>query len=234
MSSVIAIFGNDGAGKSTLVRCMLQQLAENGTRTRLIDKWDVLQAQRHPNCASFLKDDLPSLRVAISRMPALPRLLFLFWCISAAMENMWHGNPDVILLDGYWMKHAAAEIAMGQDEALVLSLAGAMAEPDLQIYLDIDPGTAFSRKQGWLTPYECGCDQTLAPSAFLRHQAAVRAILQRWAADAAIRIDASQPPPAVLALALAAVREQTAMSGAAAQSRQQQVCGNLLSTMLLD
>jgi dTMP kinase len=204
MPVLIAVYGNDGAGKSLLVRRLAQQLQADGKRVQVIDKWDILQAQLHPDCASFLIDDLPALRVAIARMQPLPRLLFLFWTISTAMQRI-DREADLVLLDGYWMKHAAAEIALGQDPALVLALARAFQVPELQLYLDVTPAVAFERKRGALTPYECGCAPVCTEHGFVRHQAAVRQLLREWAAREAVLLDADAPAQAVQAGAWAAI-----------------------------
>jgi dTMP kinase len=199
-SLLVAIFGNDGAGKSTLVQSVRDEFAGRSISCAVMDKWDILDRQLHPNL-DFIVPELDPLRVAIARMEPLSRMLFLFWTMATTVRAI--DDPEVVLLDGYWYKHAAAELALGADSELVRSITSALPKPDLVVYLDIDPLTAARRKHGLFTPYECGCIEPCSEDNFLSHQEAVRAELEETSGlVGAVRIDASQPPYAVLGQAM--------------------------------
>lgn len=192
----VAVFGNDGAGKSTLVRSLRQLLEDHQVQTTVFDKWDILNRTLHPNLA-FIEPDLDQLRVAIARMTPVSRLLFLFWSFAASMRE--EVGVDVVLLDGYWYKHAAAEVALGASETLVDELSRVVPSPDLGFYLDVEPSLAAVRKGAAFTPYECGCLEPCTIDSFLKHQTRVRAQLQTLSRRVhAVQVDASQPPEYVL------------------------------------
>ena len=201
----IAICGNDGAGKSSLVRGLQDILSERRIAYEVIDKWAILDAEVQPIC-SFIATDLETMRVRISQMPPPARVLFLMWSVAITSTPMRKDPDNMVLLDGYWMKHAAAEIAMGGSHASIRGLVEMFPAPDLTIFLDIEPTDALARKRGHLTPYECGCDSSLSERSFLRHQAAVADILRRWSVDFGwARIDAGRSRTHVLDAAAAAV-----------------------------
>lgn len=193
---LVAVFGNDGAGKSTLVRSLRELLESRQVQTAVFDKWDILNRAIHPNLA-FLEPDLDQLRIAIARMTSTSRLLFLFWSFAASMREA--VDADVVLFDGYWYKHAAAEVAMGASESLVDELSRAMPSPDLGFYLDVEPTLAAIRKGATFTPYECGCVEPCTFDNFLNHQTRVRAQLQTLSRRInAVQVDGALSPEDVL------------------------------------
>lgn len=191
---LIALVGIDGAGKTTQALLLQSALAAQGLRATIIDMWSLLSADRHPECR-FLSGDRPQLRTCISEMNGAGRALFLFWMHALASEYSLQEGADVVIADGYWYKHAAAELAYGCPEPLIESAGTAFRRPDLSLFLDLTPERALMRKgiRG-LTPYECGRDPDMAPENFLSHQARVYARLRAWAPELGWRrIDADRP-----------------------------------------
>ncbi len=190
---LIAFAGLDGAGKSTQTKALAKRLGDDGRSVKIIDKWDVLDPTIHPECR-FMDSNLEELRVCISEMKGPGRALFLFWCIALTTTRSMTEPYDCFISDGYWMKHAAAELAMGASRAMIEGYVEAMPKADLTLYFDVAPEMALERKiAGDLTPYECGCDPEMRPERFLKHQSAVRAVLRDWAArDGWITIDATR------------------------------------------
>lgn len=177
---MIAFTGCDGAGKSTQVTCLAQALRENGYRTEILNKWDILSRERFPECR-FLGADLDDLRVCIAEMEGPGRALFLFWSIAITMSKRDLRDPDVIYLtDGYWMKVAAAEIEYGCDPEWIDTIVACLPKADVTFYLDVSPEEALRRKPA-LTPYECGRRHDLSPRAFVAHQENMRGRLLGWA-----------------------------------------------------
>ena len=190
---LIAFAGLDGAGKSTQTKALSERLKADGRSVKIIDKWDVLDPRIHPECR-FVDSNLEDLRVCISEMKGPGRALFLFWCIALTTTRSMSEPHDYFISDGYWMKHAAAELAMGASRAMIEGYIEAMPRADVTLYFDVEPEIALNRKISHdLTPYECGCDPKMRPERFLKHQTAVRGVLREWAKrDGWITIDATR------------------------------------------
>lgn len=192
----ICVVGADGAGKTTQIKALADAAAARGHPVEHAGLWRVLEPDRHPECR-FLASDRQQLRVCISEMDGPARALFLLWMHASTAMRSRSGAPEggLLLLDSYWYKHAAAELAMGAPEAMIMAIGQALPAPDMVVLLDVDPDTALRRKRAaGLTAYECGCDREKRPERFLDHQAAVRSRLLDWAhAHSWQVVDARQP-----------------------------------------
>lgn len=179
---IIAVDGPDGAGKTTQVAQLAEWLTDQGVACHVVSKWDVFDPALHPE-ARFLRGTVPDeLRVCVPEMPPAARSLFVMWLhAEAAARAARLGRDSVVLLDGFWMKHAAAELAHGGDPAVVEAVVAALGPVDAVVYLDIEPGEALDRKGGAISPYECGLDPERDPSSFVVQQSAIRARLLAWA-----------------------------------------------------
>lgn len=194
---MIAIAGCDGAGKSTLVRNLAAALVARGCDVEIIDKWDIFDPARHPECA-FLDGDQDRLKQCVSAMDGVARALFIFWMISLPLKRIDAASDRIYLLDGYWMKHAAAEILLGCPPEVVLATVNALPEANLTFFLDASPATASGRKQR-RSRYECGRDSESSQTAFSSHQSKVGALLSEWADERGwVRIDSEMPGESVL------------------------------------
>lgn len=206
---LITVVGGDGAGKSTLSRLVAQRMTEQGHRVGHAERWDIVANPEYPS-ARLLAPDVPAARACVAEMPNQPRFLFLIW--SIAMSLLGRRSPDaagtLTVLDGYWMKHAAAEIAYGLDPKWAESVVGGLPQADLVVYLRLDPENAWSRKQdGDLIPYECGMDEGCTRDSFVRHQRRIIAILDDWSRRYGwMEIDAFAPLDAVVDIATATIR----------------------------
>ncbi len=197
---LIAFAGIDGAGKSTQAKALAHLLREQGKSVKVIDKWDILDPAIHPECR-FIHSRLEEVRICISEMEGPGRALFLFWCIALTTTRCMKESHDYFISDGYWMKHAAAELAMGCPRAMIEGYIEALPKADITLYFDLDPAIAYDRKgPGDVTPYECGCDPEMKQDGFIRHQIAIRTILTEWAArDDWTTIDSRRDPDSIAA-----------------------------------
>ncbi|GAA3107198.1 hypothetical protein [Streptosporangium carneum] len=218
---IAAIVGADGAGKSTVAHAVCELL---GHHAKVIDRWDIVGSPEYPT-ADFIGADVRHVRARTALMSPVSRLLFLLWTSVASVvdgrteghtderrDERWSGQGDgqwdgqgvetpesVLLLDGYWMKHAASEIAYGLDQAWVEQVVAGLPGVDAVIYLQSDPETAWDRMGDRAVPYECAMDLSCARPSFIGHQRKIHEVLGRWAARPGwITIDARQPLDAVV------------------------------------
>ncbi|MGX7825819.1 thymidylate kinase [Actinokineospora sp. 24-640] len=207
---VVAVVGADGAGKSTVTALLADRLAAAGVPARRGDRWDIVDSPLYPT-AACLGPSVPAARSCAARMSSTPRLLFLLWASTLALTDR-AGEPEdgVVLLDGYWMKHAASEIAYGADPEWVHAVASGLPEADLVCYLRVAPEEAWRRKEGGALPYECGMDFTCSRESFLAHQGVIGSVLDDWAGRHGwLVVDAHQPVDALTARLSAALGGRT-------------------------
>lgn len=180
---IVVIDGLDGAGKSTQSSALQQWIADQGVSCRTVSKWDVCARTGMPETRFLRGTDRSELRLCIAEMPSPARLLFLMWMYAEATveaERLSRDGVDVVILDGCWMKHAAAELALGAAPADVASITAAMPVPGTVLYLDVSPAVALARKEGDLTPYESGIDPECRPERFLAQQKRIREQMTEW------------------------------------------------------
>ncbi len=178
---IVALDGPDGAGKSTQVRDLVEWARAEGYTATVVGKWDVFRPGTVPTARFLRGTDQEELRTCIAEMPSPSRMLFLGWLNTTAATRAQEATEDLVILDGYWAKHAAAELIAGCPPPLVHAITAAIAPVDLIVYLDVTPWEALRRKGTDLAPYECGRDPECSRANFLTHQTAVRAVLLDWA-----------------------------------------------------
>lgn len=194
---LVAFAGCDGAGKSTQVERVRRWLEAKGRQVEIIDRWEILDADKFPECR-FIRSSRDEVRVCNSEMEGLGRAMFLFWTISLTLQKVnLQDTSRVYLLDGYWMKHAAAEIEYGCDPAWIEATVRSLPPADVTVYVDITPEEALRRKPD-LTPYECARNPALNPEDFISHQTKLRRRLLRWADDSGWNIVSSMQEPSLV------------------------------------
>lgn len=178
---LIAIAGADGAGKTTLSKKLSGVLQQRGINAIRLDRFDILNPELCPPC-SFIKSDANALRQHALAMPSPARLLFLYWSMTLTIsQQLDSGDPTrVVIFDSYWMKHTAAEIIYGADEAAAIAAIGLIPRPDVTFYVKLTAEQLLDRKNDNLTTYECGMDPTCGRNSFLTHQRRILALLDRW------------------------------------------------------
>lgn len=178
---IVTIAGPDASGKSTITKLVKASLLERGLGVELRDKWEIIDSYSHPECR-FIGVPLSELRRCTSEMKLPARTLFLFWTMYSTML----GEPtkNVVLLDSYWIKHAAAEQAYGSPATLVRTLCDFLPRSDFVFYLDIAPDIAWDRKEktGFsdVVPYECGMDKDMKKESFVKHQRLLGETMKGW------------------------------------------------------
>ena len=181
---LIAITGADGVGKSTVSSMLATLLNQQDVTMKSLDRWDVCSAEKFPWCR-FIGMPKEQLRHCVADMPAHSRLMFIFWTLYTVIEEYRQDSSPITFIDSYWMKHAAAEVAMGLPGLWVEQLAAEFPKPDLTILLDVPPEEAWRRKEQSdfidLNRYECGMVEQTSKESFIQHQQKLREVLQSWA-----------------------------------------------------
>jgi dTMP kinase len=178
---LVAVAGGDGVGKTAVAQLLVERLNGLGHSARFVRRWDIVGNPSYPE-ADFLSADVRAMRSSAAGMPPNPRFLFLMWTIALAVlgDGVENSARQFVVIDGYWMKHAASEVAYGLDPEWVLSVTSGLPRSDLVLRLSLSPEEAWSRKGGDLWPYECGMDESCSRESFLTHQESIHALLDRW------------------------------------------------------
>lgn len=140
---LIAITGTDGTGKSTLCRNLCAKYAT----FKEVSIWDAMNGSLFHS-----KKDIDNYLCSLS---ANARLLFLSHALIQALDLAKKSRAEVLLLNGYYYKYFASELALGADKELVKKMIGIFTKPEINIELSGDPKVTFSRKEK-LSRYECG------------------------------------------------------------------------------
>jgi FMN phosphatase YigB (HAD superfamily)/thymidylate kinase len=189
---LICVTGPDGSGKTTQITKLAEHLEKSGQhKVAAVTIWDLLL---DPSCkGKIVFDDPGQVDKYLSILHPTSRALFLYHCFHEALELARKRGADVILLNAYWYKYYATEVAHGGDRALLRQLAGLFPEPSLTFYLDVDPGEAFARK-AMLSGYETGFASPRSREAFVAFQDTAHGVLDGLAKELGwVRLDGRTP-----------------------------------------
>jgi dTMP kinase len=180
-ATLVAVVGGDGVGKTTVAQSLVARLGELGHSARYVRRWDIVDSSSYPE-ADFLNSDIGYIRNSAVGMPPPARFLFLLWTMALAVlgDAVRNGGEQFVVADGYWMKHAASEVAYGLTPEWVLAVTSGLPRPDVVLRLNLSPAQAWARKDGDLWPYECGMDESCSQESFVHHQARIGALLDQW------------------------------------------------------
>ncbi len=154
--TVICVAGADGSGKTTQISRLAAFFEGQERKVVPVTIWD---AFLDPAVASKLPFERPSeIYRYLKLLSPVSRTHFLFHALHLALERAWERKPNVMLLNAYWYKYFATEVAHGGDPALVRQLATGFPEPDRTFYLSVSPEDALARKSR-RSDYESGYRQ---------------------------------------------------------------------------
>lgn len=150
---IVCITGTDGAGKSTQIAELGSALGERGLTVRAVSIWDGLTSEAVRDRLAFQSREQVYRYLEV--LTPLSRTYFLFHALRLSLDLAADGQSDILLLDGYWYKYYATEVAGGVDAEAVRAMAAGFPVPDRTFYLKVDTRDAALRKQE-LTAYERG------------------------------------------------------------------------------
>lgn len=150
---VVCVTGVDGCGKSTQIAALTKMLDERNHTVQHVSIWDGLSSKPIREALPF-----PS-RIHVYRylriLTPKARAHFLFHALQVSLDLAARNVCDVLLIDGYWYKYYATEVAHGAGQADVRTMASSFQRPDRTFYLSVPPDEAFARKVR-CTDYESG------------------------------------------------------------------------------
>jgi len=146
MKKIICITGLDGTGKSTVV----DALHKIHPQAYVVSVWDILT--RHPGLLFSSKKIVDTY---LCNLTPDSRLLFLAHALKYGIDKALESESDLIILNAYYYKYFASELALGASAELVHSLEKTFPEPNIIIKLEVDVETAAERKKTF-SRYECG------------------------------------------------------------------------------
>ena len=154
--TAICVAGGDGSGKTTQIARLASVFEAKGHKVAAVTIWDAFV---DPAVASKLPFARPSdIYTYLKLLGPVSRTHFLFHALHLALERARSRRPDVLLLNAYWYKYFATEVAHGGDPVLLRRLAAGFPEPDRTFYLVVSPQHALSRKSQ-RSDYESGYGQ---------------------------------------------------------------------------
>lgn len=158
----------DGAGKSTQIDELAARLEGDGRSVAVATIWDLILDPAFEGRALFAEpseaDGYLELLSPVSRM------FFLAHSISESVVRALARGTDVLLLNAYWYKYYATEVAHGGDRAVLRAINSVLPEPHVTFYLRITPAEA-ARRKGTFSAYEAGFATPRSAAAFEAFQA---------------------------------------------------------------
>jgi dTMP kinase len=192
---IVAFEGIDGAGKSTTATLLATMLEESQIAVHLLRKSpDAVKAGRGATQMRDLHKLIWGRRQTEDRNDNIGTYYHLFlhaaWFagLYECQVRSWLDDPDAITIaDGWYYRSVAkAVIREGLSEAWALSLFEHSGNPDVVIFLDTDPATAWTRRGGIFKDSEIGCWDGYTGDrreSFIAYQSLIRTHLQHYASE---------------------------------------------------
>lgn len=165
---LICVTGLDGVGKSTLIRAV----QDSFDSVYLANIWDLLDSKNGglPFKSKYEVDEY------LCTLTNDSRLLFLAHAIKYSIDKALGSDKHIILIDSYYYKYFASELALGANKKLVKSLIDTFPNPDMVIELVLSVQEASHRKEKF-SRYECGLTETPNEDSFVNFQ---NRVFQEW------------------------------------------------------
>jgi thymidylate kinase len=160
---IVCVTGPDGSGKSTQVDALAERLRRDGRSVARSTIWDAMLDPAFAGRALF---ERPAQADAyLELLDSTSRMYFLCHALQESLVRARARAADVVLLNAYWYKYYAVEVAHGGDVSALRTICSALPEPDVTFYLRVPPSRAASRKERF-TGYETGFPAVRTAAAF--------------------------------------------------------------------
>jgi thymidylate kinase len=178
---LLCVTGPDGAGKTTQIERLVARLENDAKRkVAAVTIWDLLlDPSTRPKVGFKSPGEVDDY---LSMLHPISRALFCFHCLYQALELARSREPELLLVDGYWYKYFATEIAHGGDPVALRKIASIFPEPAMTFYLTLSPTEAYGRK-ATLSGYETGFDEGKKAEAFHEFQRVSGRVLEELARE---------------------------------------------------
>ncbi len=195
---LIGITGIDGSGKTTL----LARLAASLPNSRTVTIWDLMKEPELDPKHSFR--DKKEVDAYLRSLGHPERAEFLFGYLDQALGRALRGSDENLLIDAYWYKYFASELAMHGERARpdLRRFVAHFPKPDALFFIAFDAPSALRRKKTF-SGYESGYDPARSPESFIAFQSKSYANLQTLMREAgAIVLDGESPVEAKVEICL--------------------------------
>lgn len=202
---LVCVTGADGSGKTTQIVRLAERLARRERmKVAAVTVWDLLLDPAAQGSVPFKGPREVDRYLGILHPTA--RALFIYHCFYQALELAKRRDPEVLLVNAYWYKYYATEVAHGGDADVLLRLAGVFEEPEITFFLRVSVEEALRRKTE-PSAYECGFPEEPGPEAFAAFQRRAHAALDALAAGRGfVELSGAESPDAITDLIVARLR----------------------------
>lgn len=187
-NKLICITGPDGSGKSTLISNLLIHFPE----AKKIGIWDAFSSKK--NVLFQSKQDIDNYLCELS---PIGRTLFLAHALQEATQKISENQNEIFFIDSYFYKYFSSELALNTPIKIIKSLVKFFPEPNLIIYLDLNPEQSALRKNNF-SRYECGLTLNPCNESFVAFQNKSYEKWKFFKTQDWINIDANQSAEAIL------------------------------------
>lgn len=145
MTKIIAITGNDGCGKSSIIKGLQQEFMNSTTG----EIWQPMYRSENPFSSKQAVD------AYICALSPNARTLFLAHALLESTHEALKSKKDYVFLNAYYFKYFTSELTLGADLNLIQELVRHFPKPDFTIRLNVNLETILQRRAQF-SRYECG------------------------------------------------------------------------------
>lgn len=193
-TNIICISGPDGSGKTTQITKLAEYFSfEKKLKVAAVTIWDMLLDPNFRELIGFKSSEQVS--ALLKSLDQKARCLFLFQCMQQGLALGLAKKPDICLVNAYWYKYFATEVAHGGDATAMKNIAEiTFPEPAQTFYLNLSPEQSYIRKgESLLSSYETGFAKEKNEAAFIEFQQIAHRELQQLKQEKNwVTIDGSQ------------------------------------------
>lgn len=193
---LVCVTGPDGSGKTTQITRLAERLERReGRKVSVVTIWDMLLDPKTQPLVPF--EDPAQVDRFLGVLSPTARSLFLFSCLAQALDLARERDPDLLLVNAYWYKYYATEVAHGASRAMLDAVVSVFPKPDLVLYLDVSPEESLRRKAR-PSRYESGFPKEPSTEGYIRFQTRAHEVLADLKASLSfVELNGAETPDAL-------------------------------------